>query len=166
LLSHEINLVAYHLPLDAHPELGNNAQLALKLDMQVEQRFDLGGAIGIGYQGQLKTAMDADQFASHLERKLGRKPVYVKGNDKKILSIAWCSGGAQSYFDEVISRGVDAYLTGEASEYNFHSAMENQVNFFSAGHHATERYGVQALAELLVKKFDLTYSFFDQENPI
>ena len=166
LLDAGISLLAWHLPLDAHPELGNNAQLAEKLGLITEGRFPAQDEAAVGLQGRLASPLAADSFAEQLETVLGRQPLHIAGNDRVIETIAWCSGGAQGYIDAAADSGVDAYLTGEVSEQTFHIARERGIHFFAAGHHATERYGVQALAAHLAQKFALESTFVDVLNPV
>ena len=165
LLTHNINLWAYHLPLDAHPELGNNAQLANELGLQVEGRFGeqqlacWGNAIA-----PLAFASPQD-LAAHVERVLGRTPVLVAPISKPMQRIAWCTGGAQSYFEAAIAAGVDAYITGEISEPQAHYARECGVAYLACGHHATERYGVQAVAVHVAQQCGLEHVYIDIDNP-
>jgi len=167
LIKHDISLLAYHLPLDAHAVYGNNARLAELLGLIVEGGFgSRQGDVQIGLHGQLATPMTGNEFANHLAQSLRREPLHIKGHDRKITRIAWCSGAAQSYFEQAIDLGVDAFFTGEVSEQTYHLAKEYQVDFFSAGHNATERYGVQALGEHLSEQFDLYFEFVELSNPV
>ena len=161
LLASRINLLAYHLPLDAHRELGNNTQLAQVLDFSIT---DVSGDSGLLYVGRPANISNGETLAAHIEQCLGRKPVHVSAS-RDIARIAWCTGGAQSYIDDAVSLGVDAFLTGEISEQTVHIARESGIHFFAAGHHATERYGAQALGEHLAQRFDLKHSFIDIDNP-
>jgi dinuclear metal center YbgI/SA1388 family protein len=163
LLQHDISLLAYHLPLDAHPELGNNAQLGKRLGWLEQGRFS---EQDIASYGVLPQAQTLAQLAAHIGEKLQRTPQVIGEPNRSISRIAWCSGGAQSYFEQAIALGVDAFMTGEISEQNVHVARETGVAFIAAGHHATERYGVQALGEHLVAQFGLAHRFFDQDNPV
>ena len=163
LLKREINLLAYHLPLDAHPELGNNAQLAKLLGFTVKGQF---GEQDIASYGTLAESPSLNQLAGKIETTFGRTPQVIGSGDTKISRIAWCSGGGQSYFEQALPFGVDAFLTGEISEQNVHVAQETGVAFIAAGHHATERYGVQALGAHLAAQFGLEHRFFDQDNPV
>ena len=165
LLDAGISLLAWHLPLDAHPELGNNAQLARKLDLIVEGRFPDTDE-GVGLCGHLAEAVSGAALAARIESALGRAPLHIAPDARPIETIAWCSGGAQGYIESAADAGVDAYLTGEVSEQTFHIAHERGIHFFAAGHHATERYGVQALAAHLSQKFDLESEFIDSLNPV
>lgn len=170
LLDADINLLAYHLPLDAHAELGNNAQLAQLLGLEVEGRFGGGssGDVGrdIGQYGRLPRPQTAESFSALLADKLGRAPLHIAGQSAKISTIAWCTGAAQNYIEQAAALGVDAFLTGEVSEQTVHSARELGIHFFSAGHHATERGGVQALGVHLADQFGLEFSFVDIDNPV
>lgn len=165
LLRADISLIGYHLPLDAHPELGNNAQLALRLGMKVTGAFDTDSGPGLGLIGELVTPLSGAQFAQQVQQALGRVPLHVPGAAVQIKRIAWCSGGAQGYIDRAASLGVDAYLTGEVSEYTVHIARETGLHFFAAGHHATERYGVQALGAHLAQRFGISHEYVEIDNP-
>ena len=163
LLANDINLLAYHLPLDAHPELGNNAQLALRLGWLPDGRF---GEQDIGWLGTVAEPCALSALAERVASVLERQPLVVGDEARPIRRIAWCSGGAQGYFEQAIALGVDAYLSGEISEQTVHLARESGVAYLAAGHHATERYGVQALAENLARQFGITCDFVDLENPV
>ena len=162
LLAHGINLYAYHLPLDAHAELGNNAQLGQRLGLTADARF---GEQDLGFIGSAAGMADAVALAATVERTLGRAPLLLPGDGRPLRRIAWCSGGAQSYFEAAIAAGADAYLTGEISEPQAHIARETGVAFLACGHHATERYGVQAVGQHLVQALGLTHRFIDIPNP-
>ncbi len=163
LLQHDVSLLAYHLPLDAHPTLGNNAQLAERLGWVVEGSF---GEQGIAMHGSLAQAQTLQQLVKQVHHTLQRAPQVIGNANPTIARIAWCSGGGQGYFEQAVALGVDAFLTGEISEQNVHVAQESGVAFIAAGHHATERYGVQALGEHLAAHFRLEHRFFDQDNPV
>ncbi|MDX5372886.1 MAG: Nif3-like dinuclear metal center hexameric protein [Pseudomonadaceae bacterium] len=165
LLSHDISLLAYHLPLDVHPEVGNNVQLARQLDITVEGPLDPDNPRVVGLLGALAEPMSARDFARRVQEVLGREPLLVEGQGM-VRKVGWCTGGGQGYIDDAIAAGVDLYLTGEASEQTFHSARENGVSFIAAGHHATERYGVQALGDYLARRFAIEHLFVDCPNPI
>ncbi|KZN42659.1 Nif3-like dinuclear metal center hexameric protein [Pseudoalteromonas luteoviolacea] len=166
LLANDINLLAYHLPLDVHPELGNNAQLGELLDLVVERPLEPWNKNSVAVKGKLKSPMSVAQFSALIEEKLDRKPLVNQAGDHEIKTIAWCTGGGQSFIDLAASQGIDAYLTGEASEQTIHSSTEQGIHFFAAGHHATERYGVKALGEYLADKYDLDVEFVDIHNPV
>ncbi|MEK7737527.1 MAG: Nif3-like dinuclear metal center hexameric protein [Pseudomonadota bacterium] len=162
LLAHDISLLAYHLPLDAHAELGNNAQLALRLGWRVEGRF---GEQEIGFLGATAAAT-AGELAAALEQGLGRKPLLVGDPDRPLKRIAWCSGGAQAYFEEAIAAGADCFISGEISEQTVHLASETGIPYIAAGHHATERYGVQAVGSHLQEMFGLDCTYIEIDNPV
>ena len=164
LLSNDISLLAYHLPLDVHPEVGNNVQLARLLGLTVEGALEPDNPRSVGLVGSLDTPLAPAEFMQRVQIALGREPVMVEGPGL-IRRVAWCTGGAQGYIDQAVTAGVDAYLTGEISEPTAHIARENELSFFAAGHHATERYGVQALGEYLAKRFAIEHLFIDCKNP-
>jgi dinuclear metal center YbgI/SA1388 family protein len=165
LLSNDVSLLAYHLPLDVHPDVGNNVQLAARLGITVEGPLEPDNPRTVGLIGSLAEAMSARAFARHVGEVLGREPLLVEGSDM-IRRVGWCTGGGQGYIDQAIAAGVDLYLSGEASEQTFHSARENGISFIAAGHHATERYGVQALGDYLARRFAVEHIFIDCPNPI
>lgn len=164
LLANDISLLAYHLPLDLHPEVGNNVQLARRLGITVEGPLDPDDARVVGLVGSLSEPVPARDFARRVQQALGREPLLVE-TDRLISRVGWCSGGGQGYIDRAVAAGVDLYLTGEASEQTFHSAQENGIAFLAAGHHATERYGVQALGDYLARRFAVEHLFIDLPNP-
>jgi dinuclear metal center YbgI/SA1388 family protein len=167
LLAHDINLIAYHLPLDNHPLLGNNVQLAKILDLQIESGLNPNDPSVPGLIGRLPKPMQAAEFYDLLTERLLREPVHLGPNiDSMIETIAWCTGGAQGYMQYAIDAGIDAYLTGEVSEPSYHLAVETDTHFFSAGHHATERYGAKAVGEHLREAFDIDVVFKDIDNPV
>lgn len=168
LLANQLSLVAYHLPLDAHAELGNNAQLAQVLGFDIKGGFGAKGAgPTIGLFGDLHQSRSAEQLAQHIDNNLGRAPLLINGgSDKPIQRIAWCTGAAQSYIELAIPLEVDAFLTGEISEPTVHIAREMGIHFYSCGHHATERYGAKALGEHLAERFQLEHEFVDIDNPV
>jgi len=163
LLQHDVSLLAYHLPLDAHAELGNNAQLAQRLGWIEQGRF---GEQEIACHGELAQAQTLQELSAHIAHTLQRAPQVIAGDGRIIRRVAWCTGAAQDYFELAIALGVDVFVTGEISEKNVHQAQETGVAFIAAGHHATERYGVQALGEHLAIQFGLEHRFFDQDNPV
>ncbi len=163
LLQHDVSLLAYHLPLDAHAELGNNAQLGKRLGFVEQGRF---GEQGIACHGELVQPQMLAQLSAHIEGVLQRAPQVIGDGSRTINRIAWCSGGAQGYFEAAVALGVDAFLTGEISEQNVHVAQETGVAFIAAGHHATERYGIRALGEHLAARFGVEHRFFDMDNPV
>jgi dinuclear metal center YbgI/SA1388 family protein len=161
LLAHDINLYAYHLPLDAHPSLGNNAQLGQLLGYTANGSF---GDQNLGLIGDCEPT-DATQLAAHLKNKLNHPIVQVESSSLAIKRIAWCTGGAQSYFEDAIAAGADAFITGEISEPQAHYAREMNVAYFACGHHATERYGAQAVAGHVAAQLGLVHEFIDVDNP-
>lgn len=163
LLGNEMNLFAYHLPLDAHPELGNNAQLALRLGFRELGR---AGEQEVLSWGEVGAETTSGELVRHIEARLGRSPLLVGEPTRTIHRIAWCTGAAQGYFEQALTLGVDAFLTGEISEQQVHLARESGVAFFAAGHHATERYGVQAVGERLARDLGLLHRYVDIANPV
>lgn len=166
LLQHDLNLYAYHLPLDAHPELGNNAQLARLLDIQVTGPLEQDNPRSLVLTGELAVPLSASEFAARLQETLGRAPLHCAGGPALIRTVAWCSGGGQGYLDLAARAGIDAFFSGEVSEQTFHVAREMGTHFFAAGHHATERYGVKALGEWLAREHGLDVTFVDIDNPV
>jgi dinuclear metal center YbgI/SA1388 family protein len=163
LLAHDISLFAYHLPLDAHPTLGNNAQLALRLGWTINGNF---AEQNIGFVGVPSAPTFAGDLARQLEQVLGRAPMLIGDPARKVALIAWCSGGAQDYFEAALATGADIFVSGEISEQTVHLARETGMAFIAAGHHATERYGVMALAAHLTEKFGVHCEFVDIDNPV
>lgn len=166
LLQHDINLLAYHLPLDAHPSLGNNAQLAELLEFELHRRFALADGSLLGFSGEISEALTVEAFGQHLYKKLGREPQVIAAGNKKIKKIAWCTGAAQDAIEQAWEQGVDAFISGEISERTVHFAREMGIHYFAAGHHATERYGVKALGDALAKNFQIRHQFIDIDNPV
>ena len=164
LLKNDISLLAYHLPLDLHPKLGNNAQLAAQLGWQIDPVSD-GGLPPLIRTSSLGRPLDGAAMVAHLQQCLQRKPLHIAA-DREIKRVAWCTGAAQSYIADAIAMGVDAYITGEASEPTVHEAREAGIHFFAAGHHATERYGVKALGEQLAQQWSIDCEFIDCDNPV
>lgn len=165
LLEHDISLLAYHLPLDAHPVYGNNTQLAQVLGLTIEGSFGPPSNPGIGLYGRLGEALPAGDLAQHIGERLGRAPLHVGDPAAMVQTLAWCTGAAQGLIEEAARLGVDAYLTGEVSEQTVHVARENGLHFYAAGHHATERYGAKALGEHLGAHFGIEQQFIDIDNP-
>jgi len=169
LLDADINLLAYHLPLDAHPELGNNAQLAKLLGLKMKGTFGRGGGPDIGLFGEVDKPCTAEVFGQVLAEKLGRTPMHISSGENgggEIRTIAWCTGAAQGYLESVAALGVDAFISGEISEQTVHEARELGIHYFSAGHHATEKGGVLALGAYLAEHSAVDFEFVDIENPV
>ncbi|MBY0269767.1 MAG: Nif3-like dinuclear metal center hexameric protein [Burkholderiales bacterium] len=163
LLEHDLNLFAYHLPLDVHSEVGNNAMLARRLGLTPAGCF---GEQNIGVHGTLAAAATLAQFSALIGEQIARPPLVIGDPARPLRRVAWCTGGAQGLFEQAIALGVDAYISGEISEQTVHAARESGVAYIAAGHHATERYGVQALGEHLAQRFGLRHRFVDIENPV
>jgi dinuclear metal center YbgI/SA1388 family protein len=161
LMAHNVNLFAYHLPLDAHAELGNNAQLGQLLGFQASGRF---GEQELGWTGNTEF-FSAQLLANHVESVLGHSVVLVPGRGGPVRRLAWCTGGAQGYFEAAIAAGADAFITGEISEPQMHLARECGVAYLACGHHATERYGAPAIAAHVAAQFGLEHEFIDIDNP-
>ena len=166
LLKHGINLVAYHLPLDAHPELGNNARLAALLGLEMEGPLDPVASPAIGNIGRLEPGLSLAALEQRILGRLGRQPQVISGGDHEIHRVAWCTGAAERMIEQAVAQGADAYISGEISEPVVHIAREAGIHYLGAGHHATERYGVQALGEHLAQQFGLTHRFVDIDNPV
>jgi dinuclear metal center YbgI/SA1388 family protein len=162
LVQHELNLFAYHLPLDAHAELGNNAQWGAALGLQADERF---GEQALGFIGDSAGLATTAALAEQVARVLARAPLLLPGDGRPLRRIAWCTGGAQGYFEAAIEAGADAFLTGEISEPQAHLARETGVAFLACGHHATERFGAPAVAAAVAAHFGLAHQFIDLDNP-
>jgi dinuclear metal center YbgI/SA1388 family protein len=163
LYEHGINLAAWHLPLDAHPQIGNNAQLAKRL------RWENAAAVeedSLLWQVELENAETACSLSQLIGGALGREPQHIAGGPIQFNKIGWCTGAAQSYIEQAAGLGLQAFISGEVSESTTHAARELGIHYFAAGHHATERYGVQALGNLLTEKFDVQHEFVEISNPV
>ncbi len=167
LIKNDINLYGYHLPLDIHPELGNNARLAQLLDIEVEGGLE-GHAQSVAMYGRLKQAVNGVEFAKRIDKALEREPLHIapENADKLIETVGWCTGGGQDYIQLAADNGLDAFISGEISERTTFVAREQDIHYFSAGHHATERYGIKALGEWLAKEHGLDVTFVDINNPV
>lgn len=165
LISHDMALLAYHLPLDAHPELGNNVQLARLLNIRPSGTFCKHVDTDIGLYGELDTTITADMLEKTISDQLGRQAMMIQGGAHEIKRIGLCTGGAQHYIIEAAEKGLDAFISGEISEQTTHLARELGIHYIAAGHHATERYGIQALGEHLAKVFSLEHIFIEDPNP-
>ena len=159
-----ISLMAYHLPLDAHPEYGNNAELGRLLGFQNAAAAESGN--GLIWHAELGSPMSGESVQAHLKQVLSREPLHIPGRQEALARIGWCTGAAQGYLEKAAAMGLDAFISGEISEATVHTARELGIDYFAAGHHATERYGVQALGRHLAERFDLTCEFVDIDNPV
>ncbi len=167
LLNKDVSLLAYHLPLDAHELYGNNVMLGKRLGFQVEACVSDGPAKGLLWYGKLEQEMAPEQLGNHLSSLLNRQPLHLSSfSNRNIKRIGWCTGAAQGYIEQAAALGLDAYISGEVSEQTYHLAQELDIHYFSAGHHATEAYGVQALGQHLAKQFSLEYAYIDLANPV
>ena len=164
LLKHNISLIAYHLPLDAHPEMGNNSELAKRMGWTTSGGME-STPRPVGSWGTVSEPVSVSELSSQLQQALGREPLVIEGGEHDIQTIAWCTGGAQRMIEQAHELDVDAYVSGEISESTVHFARENGIHYFSAGHHATERYGVQALGAWLEKTHGLEHRFVDIPSP-
>ncbi|WP_394247487.1 Nif3-like dinuclear metal center hexameric protein [Vibrio profundi] len=167
LIKNDINLMGYHLPLDIHPELGNNAELARLLEIDVEGGLE-GHPQSVAMFGRLKKPTTGSEFAAKIDQVLNRKPLHIapENADKMIETVGWCTGGGQDYIELAAANNLDAFISGEISERTTYSAREQDIHYFAAGHHATERYGIKALGEWLTKEHGLDVSFIDIDNPV
>jgi dinuclear metal center YbgI/SA1388 family protein len=169
-LAHDLNLFAYHLPLDAHPRWGNNAQLAQVLGLQAERDADgmpcTVGAEGLIWQGTAPGLNTVGELAAQVAQRLGREPLLIGDPSRPVGRVAWCTGAAQGMLQDAIDAGAQTYITGEISEPSVHLARETGCAFLSAGHHATERYGVQALGKAIAERFGIEVEFVDLDNPV
>ncbi len=166
LLNHDISLLAYHLPLDAHPVLGNNAQLALRFGWQRTGPLFPDDAQAVGDVGELSAATTAAAICEQARQVLQRTPLHIAGAVAEIKRVAWCTGGAQHFIEQAVQQGADAYFSGEISEPTVHIAREMGIHYFALGHHASERYGVQALGQWCQQHLGLTHQFIDIDNPV
>ncbi len=166
LLENDISLLAYHLPLDGHPELGNNAQLGKLWDIPVEGRFGSGPNGGLGMYGALPAPIPLADLAKQVGESLEREPLVIEGGEHTVQRIGWCSGGAQDYIVAAAAQGLDAFISGEISEQTVHLARELGIHYISAGHHATEQFGVQALGKHISDYFSLKFQTINIANPV
>ncbi len=166
LIQNDISLVGYHLPLDAHPTLGNNAAIADLLELQNIEALDPSERHPIGNIGYLKQPVSAAVFKALLTEKLGFETIHLAAGKTKIQKVGFCTGGAQDFIEKAAAQDCDAYISGEVSERTFYQAQELNVHYFACGHHATERYGVQRLGKAIAEQFNIEYSYFELNNPI
>lgn len=160
LMQNDISLLAYHLPLDFHPTVGNNAQLAQRMGWLVTEQQDHL------WIGEVETPCAADEVLDELGEKIDTNPLLIVGGEHPVHRIAWCTGAAQSYIEQAAEQGVDLFISGEISEQTVHVARETGIHYIAAGHHATERYGVQALGELIANRFSITHEYIEIDNPV
>jgi dinuclear metal center YbgI/SA1388 family protein len=165
LIENDINLYAYHLPLDVHPELGNNRQLADLLGIKNIAAVASVKPTGVLMQGEFENALSSGELRDALGSLLSRAILLEGSEAKPIKTLAWCTGGGQGFIEQAVELGVDAFITGEVSEQTIHTAREMDIAFFAAGHHATERYGAKALGEHIESHFDVAVEFVDIDNP-
>lgn len=165
LLANNINLLAYHLPIDVHPELGNNVQLGALLG--IGNLSPLAGVKpeGVVYTGTTPEKIRLGDFAQRIRSVLGRDVIVEGDADKQLNHFAWCTGGGQGFIEQAANAGADVFFTGEVSEQTIHVAREMGIAFVSAGHHATERYGVKAVGEKIATQMDVKVTFIDIDNP-
>ena len=166
LLTHDINLLAYHLPIDCHKVIGNNACIAKRLELKNIKSHPAGKTPDLLWTGELVKSLSMDAFTNQLATVFNRAPQCIMGSDKLIKRIAFCSGAAQDFIDEAAALGVDAYISGEISERTYYQAKELGVHYFACGHHATERDGIHALGKHLAEKFGFEHMFIDSDNPV
>ncbi|WP_293746512.1 Nif3-like dinuclear metal center hexameric protein [uncultured Paraglaciecola sp.] len=165
LLKHDINLYAYHLPLDIHPTLGNNAQLAKLLGIVNVSPLEENNPQSVVMQGRFDGGISPIELSELLSTVLNRTSLLEPANKTKIETVAWCTGGGQGYIELAAEKGIDAYITGEVSEQTIHVAREMNIHFYAAGHHATERYGVKALGDYVQQELAIEVVFVDIDNP-
>jgi dinuclear metal center YbgI/SA1388 family protein len=163
LFAADLSMAAYHLPLDAHPELGNNARLGELLGFAGAAAVTQGGLL---WGAELSQALEAEELQLRLRDLTGREPLFLSGGKHPVERVAWCSGGAQSWLTKAADQEYDAFITGEVSEASFHIARERNIHFYAAGHHATERYGIQALGIELCERFGVDHQYIDISNPV
>lgn len=163
LIRNNINLLAFHLPLDAHPQVGNNVQLANIMDWQVGESF---GEQGLIFEGRLNQPLSAQALVEDIDARLDTRSLLIGGGEHAVQNLAWCTGAAQGFIEAAAARGVDAFVSGEISEQTTHIARESGIHYIAAGHHATERYGVQALAAEISNRFGVEQRFIDIPNPV
>jgi dinuclear metal center YbgI/SA1388 family protein len=166
LIDNNISLFAYHLPLDIHPELGNNAQLAKLFEINDVQPLEKGNSLSVAVRGEFSHHISGDELNTRISQQLSRNCLHISPpSNKKIKTVAWCSGGGQNYIELAAEQGIDAFISGEISEQTTHVAREMDIHFYAAGHHATERYGAKALAKHLEDELSITSLFIDIDNP-
>jgi dinuclear metal center YbgI/SA1388 family protein len=166
LLDADVSLLAYHLPLDAHPDLGNNVCLGKLMGISEALPLEPHVVDGLGCIGMLSSPLPARLLIERINQFTARQCLHIGDGELPVQRVAWCTGAAQNYLDAAVVAGADMFVTGEISEQSVHIAREEGIHFVSAGHHATERYGVQAVGEHLAEKFGLVHHFIDIDNPV
>ncbi|WP_296283083.1 Nif3-like dinuclear metal center hexameric protein [uncultured Acinetobacter sp.] len=166
LIQNDISLVGYHLPLDSHPTLGNNAAIAEMLNLENIEALNPSEPNPIGNIGYLNTPMRPDDFKCFLTEKFGFDTIHLNAEKPMIQKVGFCTGAAQDFISQAAVMDCDAFISGEVSERTFYEAKELNVHYFACGHHATERYGVQRLAKAISEQFNIEYSYFELNNPI
>ena len=166
LIQNDISLVGYHLPLDSHPTLGNNAAIADLLELENIEQLDPSERHPIGNIGYLKQPMRPEYFKNHVSEKLGFDAIHLPADKTQIHKVGFCTGGAQDYIHKAALQECDAYISGEVSERTFYEAQELNVHYYACGHHATEKYGVQRLAKAISEQFNIEYAYYELDNPI
>ena len=166
LIQHDISLLAYHLPLDSHPSLGNNAAIADLLELERIETLDPSERHPIGNIGYLNQPMPVEEFKTFVSEKLKFDVTHLPADKNMIEKVGFCTGGAQDFIVKAAEQGCHAYISGEVSERTFYEAKELDVHYFACGHHATERYGVQRLGQAISEQFDIEYVYFELNNPI
>ena len=163
LLTHDLSLLAYHLPLDAHAEVGNNVQLGHVFEWPITRYLDDKNMLPMA---ELPQAMTLAQLGEHVSASLGRQAQLLGDPQKQVKTVAWCTGAAQSYIQQAVNAGVDVFISGEVSEQTWHTVCETETAYISAGHHATERYGVQALGQWIAEKYGIEHIYVELDNPV
>lgn len=163
LLTHDVSLLAYHLPLDAHAEVGNNVQLGKVLGWQIDRYLDDKNMIA---SANFSESMTLEQLGQHISARLGRQAQVLGDVRRQINTVAWCTGAAQSYMPQAVQAGADVFISGEVSEQTWHTVCETGAAYIAAGHHATERYGVQALGQWLSDQFGIEHEYIELDNPV
>jgi dinuclear metal center YbgI/SA1388 family protein len=166
LLDNDVSLLAYHLPLDAHAEFGNNVQLGHVLGLTPSAELMKQNNQVMGLIADLPEPLTGVQLSERIGKALNRDAMHIDAENRLIHRVGWCTGAAQQYIEQAAKLGVDAYISGEISEPTVHSAQEHGIHYFAAGHHATERYGVKALGEFLAQRFGIRHTFIDINNPV
>lgn len=166
LMQADVSLIGYHLPLDAHTTLGNNKALADLLGITITGALDPQERMPIGNVGELDSALTPAEFSKHIAQVLGQQPLHISSHKKLIKKVGFCTGGAQDFLYKAAALHCDAYISGEVSERTYHEALEYGIDYFAAGHHATERYGIQRLAQAVAEQFNLKHHYVELNNPV